>query len=372
MVDLLIKFWVQNYRRFWEKVELDFTDKKNYQFGKGCVRGDFLEKVVILGNNGSGKTSFGYALVDIVSMLTDLGIDVGQNNTDCFINGFGGSDVAKFHYEFSHRGSTITYEYGKSTPSTIVSETFYIDRDVVFRYDLRDMDGAVFNLGIVGVSDVKVGAPDGSRALLRTIGEKAELDRISPVRSVLEFARNSLYYMAMWKLDVHIGYIGAEDNIESYIVGNGLVDDLQRFLSDECGTDVTIGESGGRLVVRTEVKEIPFFQAVSRGTAILCRLYCWNKRSSDKEAIVFFDDFDDLFDHRTAERVMTRIIRNSQAQCIFVTHNIGLISSDSLRPDCCFILHGGSLRSLSSLTEKSIRRGHNLEKMLRDGEFNLG
>lgn len=369
---MLIRFWVRNYRRFGDRVELDFTDKKNYRFGKECVRGDLLEKVVIIGNNGAGKTSFGYALVDIVSTLTDLGNDVGQDDPDCFINGSDGTDRAVFHYEISHRGEVIAYEYAKTSPSRIVAESLSVGRGLVYRYDLEDPSASEFRLGVIGCDPVPDVRPDGSEALLRTIGRTVRLSGLSPARAVLDFARSAVYYMAMWKMDVHIGYMGEEDDVERYILDNGLLDELRGFLNDDCRVDIDVGVTDRRMVVRTGVKEIPFFRAVSRGTAILCRLYCWNRRSSEKDALIFFDDFDDLFDHRTAEVVMTRIIRNSRAQCVFVTHNVGIISSDSLRPDCCFILQDGRLRSLASLTDKSIRRGHNLEKMLRDGEFDRG
>ncbi|MBR4505000.1 MAG: AAA family ATPase [Candidatus Methanomethylophilaceae archaeon] len=114
---------------------------------------------------------------------------------------------------------------------------------------------------------------------------------------------------------------------------------------------------------------MPFRESVSRGTMILCRLFGWIKRCQDRDALIFFDDFDDMFHYRTAENAIKYIISRNKAQCIFVTHNTGLVSNDFLRPDCCFIMDQGSLSSLASLTDKDIRRGHNLGKMLREGEF---
>ena len=366
---MLLKFWVQGYRCFFERTEIDFTDKKNYRFGRECVRGDLLDKVVILGNNGSGKTSFGYALLDITSTLTGFNKDVGQCNPVCFINGSGKNDHAVFHYEFAYHGSTVIYEYGKRSCDVLKSESLSVDRHVIFDYDLDDMGSAVFDLGSLGSGRIPVPELDGSMPLLRLIGDSVRLDPSSPVASVLEFARNSIYYMAMWKVDVHIGFMDEEDDIERFIVENGLVEELMQFLGNECGSPVRLSARDGSLMVDAGSKEYPFLQIASRGTAILCRLFCWNRRSRDKGAIMFFDDFDDLFDHRTAENVMTHIIRSSQAQCVFVTHNTSLFSSDTLRPDCCFIMKDGVLRSIPSLTDKSIRKGHNLEKMLRDGEF---
>ena len=368
---MLIRFWVSNYRCFRDKAELDFTDKKNYWFGKECVRGDFLEKIVMLGNNGSGKTSFGYAILDIIGTVTGFSKDIGQNDPDCFINGYGDSDRATFHYEFYHRGMVIEYEYTKTSPDAIVRERLAVNCSTVFDYDLSDPDASLFRLESVGADRLDVSRINGSVSLVRMMSDVCRFDADSPVRVVADFAKHSVYYRAMWKLDEHIGVIDDEDDIEKYVVENNLVGDLTEFLRDRCHIDLSLACSGDRLVVRTSGKDLPFFSTVSRGTVLLCRLYCWNRRSSGMDALMFFDDFDDLFDYRTAEEVMTHIIRSSVAQCIFVTHNVGLISSDSLRPDCCFLIRDGGLRSLSSLTDKNIRRGNNLEKMMRDGQFYL-
>lgn len=366
---VLIRFWVSNYRCFGNKVGLDFTDKKNYRFGEECVRGDFLVNVVVLGNNGSGKTSFGYAISDIIGTLTGFEKDIGQMDESCFLNGSGDSDRAIFHYEFSHRGSIIEYEYSKTTPSRLSSERLLVDRHIIFDYDLSRPGVATFRLDVIGTSGVDTSGLDGSEALLRRICRCACLDRYSPAKVVMDFASHSIYYRAMWKLDEHIGIADEDDNLVRYVVDNGISEELSAFLRDSCDIHLDLQVSGGTLMVREGTKDLLFFSAVSRGTALLCRLYCWNRRSSDRDALMFFDDFDDLFDHRTAENVMAHIIRNSRAQCVFVTHNLALISSSHLRPDCCFVMSDGKLRSLASLTDKSIRRGHNLEKMFREGEF---
>ncbi len=108
---MLIRFWVEGYRCFAKRTALDFTDKKNYRFSEECVRGDFLDKLILMGSNGSGKTSLGYALVDIVSTVGGYSNDIGQRNEECFLNKDAGMDRATFHYELTRRGSVITLEY---------------------------------------------------------------------------------------------------------------------------------------------------------------------------------------------------------------------------------------------------------------------
>ena len=58
-------------------------------------------------------------------------------------------------------------------------------------------------------------------------------------------------------------------------------------------------------------------------------------------------------------------------QVIFTTHNSYLASNEISRPDCYFILDKGRLSSFADSTERELREGHNLEKLLRNGEFNV-
>ncbi|MCQ2078455.1 MAG: ATP-binding protein [archaeon] len=366
---MLLRFSVSNYRGFRESIGIDLTDKKNYQFGKECVRGDFLDKVIIVGANGAGKTNLGYAMVDIISTLTGYSRDIGQCDGECFVNGNGDSDHALFHYEFTYQGTYITYEYGKRSPEEIVSEKLIIDRVIIFDYSVDDLAHGNYHLERVDAAKIDINTLDGKKALLRRIIEETYQDRYSVIRAISDFASHTLYYRAMWKKDEHIGIIDEDDDLDRFILGNGYIGELTAFLRDVGAVENEIVGVDGRLMIRTAHRDIPFDKAASRGTMILCRLYCWIKRCIDKDALIFFDDFDDMFHYRPAERAIRNIISSNRAICIFVTHNTGLISNDFLRPDCCFILEDGRISSLASRTDKDLRRGHNLEKMLREGEF---
>lgn len=50
--------------------------------------------------------------------------------------------------------------------------------------------------------------------------------------------------------------------------------------------------------------------------------------------------------------------------------NTDLMSNDLLRPDCYFLLHDNKITTLSKLTDKEIRKAHNLQKMYKVGVFN--
>ncbi len=363
---MLIRFWVEGYRCFGGRAELDLTDSKNYRFGKECLRGDLLDKIVVLGNNNSGKTSFGYAITDIVSTVGGFSKDIGQRNEGCFLNKDLPVDRATFHYELSRRGSVVVYEYSKTSPDTVVSESLRIDRRTVFEYDLSGDSEPSFDLSLLGIPEIP--EPDGTSVIL-SMSRSRKIDPDSPAGVVLEFATHTLYYMAMWKHDVHIGMMDGDDDAERFVAENGLTDGFRSFLKDVCSIDLDLRAEKGRLLVCKRNGDVPFADSVSRGTMIACRLYAWTVRCRDREALIYFDDFDDMFHYKTAENAIRTIISRSSSQCIFVTHNTGLVSNDFLRPDCCFIMGCGGPRSLASLSDKDIRRGHNLEKMLREGAF---
>ncbi len=365
---MLVRFWVEGYRCFSERTEIDLTDKKNYRFGKECVRGDFLDKMVVLGENNVGKTSFGYAITDIITTAGGFKKDIGQMDPVCFLNKDVDTDKATFHYELTQRGSVITYEYSKTDADHLVSESLTIDRQLVYRYDLNSDSEPFFKKDLMRYPEIPV--PDGSRSIILALSERYAIDPDSPVGVVSYFAKHSLYYMAMWKMDVHIGVMDFHDQVCSYLINNDLVSKFENFFRDVSGSDLRLTVEDGTLMVVRGSGKIPFTKSVSRGTMILCRLFCWIMRCKDKDALIYFDDFDDMFHYRTAENAIKAIIAEKRSQCIFVTHNTGLVSNEFLRPDCCFIMEQGQLRSFASLTDKDIRRGHNLEKMLREGEFN--
>lgn len=366
---MLLRFSVSGYRGFDGPIEIDFTDKKNYQFGKDCVRGEVLDKIVIVGGNGVGKTNFGYALVDIITTVTGFTRDIGQMDARCFLNGYSRDGRAEFCYEFINRGSRIEYSYSKDSPASILSERLVVDRSTLFDYSVSDPASGTYDLDRLGLTTDDIIGVDGSASLIRICSERRRSSNDPSVEAVWRFARQALYYRAMWKKDEHIGLMDTDDDVEGYIIGNGYLGEFLDFLKDvglDCGD---IRSSGRELVIRTGEKDIPFADAASRGTMLMCRLFCWIKRCRDSEALIFFDDFDDMFHFATARAAIMKIISSNRSQCVFVTHNSGLITNDFLRPDCCFILESGKLSSLASRTEKDIRKGHNLEKMLRDGVF---
>lgn len=356
---LLTRFWVEGYRGFDRRLEIDFTDKKNYGFGTECINGDVLDKIVVLGGNGSGKTNLGYALCDLIDTLTDKGHDMGQYSEALFLNADSPHDRAVFHYEFMSGGTRIEYEYAKTSVRRIVSERLRIGRKLILDYG----NGSPPHLRGIDRSRL-----DGSVSAV-ILARDCDPEYREQISALIGYADHMLYYRSVWKIDGHSGLATEQETVDRYIVNHGLAEDVTRFLRDVAEEDLQLTVHDGELYIRSAQRDLPFKEAASRGTSILCQFYCWSNVSKDSDSLLFFDDFDCMYHFRIAERLMRSIISRTRAQCVFVTHGTGLVSNDLIRPDCCFLLNNGSMRSLASLTTKSIRKANNIEKMLREGEF---
>ena len=115
---------------------------------------------------------------------------------------------------------------------------------------------------------------------------------------------------------------------------------------------------------------LPFEQIASSGTRALELLFYWSKRFNEV-SFLFMDEFDAFYHFALAENVIKYIVNLDNVQTIFTTHNPELASNEILRPDCYYTLRNGKLTSFADSTERELREGHNLGKMLRNGEFNV-
>ena len=68
---MLKYFEVKNYKGFKNGLSIDFSNHRDYTFHKDFIKNNIVNKGLIYGKNGSGKSNFGLALFDIVYHLTD-------------------------------------------------------------------------------------------------------------------------------------------------------------------------------------------------------------------------------------------------------------------------------------------------------------
>ena len=62
---MLKRFEVENYKKFKDKITVDFAKVGGYQFSMECITNNLIGKMLIYGRNATGKTNLGRAIMDI-------------------------------------------------------------------------------------------------------------------------------------------------------------------------------------------------------------------------------------------------------------------------------------------------------------------
>ena len=368
---MLKRFAVENYREFRDRVEMDLSKVRNYTFHSEYVRDGLVNKCMMVGRNGCGKTNFGLALFDIVSVLTDFQTETKQKDAFGFLNGDSDIPYATFTYVFRHGSDDIGYEYRKTAPDVIVYERMTVNGAQVF---VRDGPHADYSgLGEYRAGDLRVDIGDGALSVLRFVANSTSQPAGSPISAVMDFVKGMLYVRSTQEGNRYIGITRGSEALQDYIVGNGLTEDFRRTLREMADLDVDLGVTDApgtprRLVMRTRNKMLDFDGSASNGTRLLMLHYYWMRHLEDV-TFLYLDEFDAYYHFELAENVMRRLSDDQGFQCVFTSHNTTLVSNRILRPDCYMVLDSRGITSLPDLTDREIREGHNLEKLLRGGEF---
>lgn len=372
---MLLQFTVDNYRGFDAPVTIDFTKTHDYKFNQKCVKNGLLNNVIIYGKNGSGKSNLGFALFDIVGLLTDKNVAHQQFDDGCFLNADSGRREAYFEYVFRKDDSKITYRYKKTAPKTLSFEELFIDNEKIYSINFLDNKSELLHLEKLDAPNLNLEYFEGNFPLLRHIANNT----IQKEGSVVKFLMNFVSHMLWFRSLQNNGYIGLKtgsDDLDSWIIEHNLIKEFETFLKDIAGIKTNLqaavvqtGQIPVKLLIdRHKTNPLLFSNIRSSGTNALQLLFYWSKSFNDV-SFLFMDEFDAFYHFELSRNVIKYVSSFSNMQTVFTTHNSYLASNELLRPDCYFILENGNLKSFADRTDRELREGHNLEKMLRNGEF---
>lgn len=372
---MLVKFTVENYRGFSKPIELDFSETHDYKFNNQCIRNGLLTKAVIYGPNSSGKTNLGLALFDIVGLLTDKSSITSENsNPGTYINADSGNRDAVFTYIFKKNSDLIKYSYRKSSMFQIAYEELYINNVKVYSYDFISRKKEFEKMSIINAESLNFEYFENNFAILRYVANNTIQAEDSYVKFIMNFVSNMLWFRCLQTN----GFIGLTNEVvilEEWIAQNNLAKEFQAFLKKlaNIDTDLEVAQINApnptkMLIEKHKTAGFIFSDVASSGTKALELLFYWSKRFKDV-SFLFLDEFDAYYHFNLAKNVIRLISKYDDMQAVFTTHNSALASNELLRPDCYFVLNNNKLTSFVDSTERELREGHNLEKMLRNGEF---
>jgi AAA15 family ATPase/GTPase len=365
---LITKFSVKNFKLFQEECVFDFSRIRDYSFHKEFIKNGIVNKALVYGYNGSGKSSIGFALMDINNHLTDKTKSPFYYQN--FLNANSIDKLASFSYTFlDDSGRDIVYSYTKDAGAALHNETIYVNKALMFEYNY-ETDRVINNFP--ETSQIVFGNRTKNLSAVKFMRNNTQnLPKDSPVEEIVDFAENMLWFRSVRENE----YMGKLDNGElltDYIIGNNLVPDFQQFLHD-CGLDysldVMVVPGGKVLVIKFAQRELEFFSTVSTGTLSLVLFYYWTRRCQKQLKFLFLDEFDAFYHDKLSKLILSKINQDSSFQSVLTTHNSYLADNTLMRPDCYFIMKNGKITSFADSTNKVIREGNSLENMYLSGAF---
>ena len=341
---MLIKFSVSNYGGFNDKVCFDLVSKHDYRFNKECIVDGVVSKAIVYGKNSSGKSNLGKALFDIVGLLFDT-------NEDIVLNADSNQEYACFEYVFKKEDKEIRFLYKKNECSKLIYEELVINDLLVYSYNYVNKEECFENLGLINADSLNLDYLDENLSLFRYIVNNTKQTKDSLVRYVMNFVSNMKI-----------------DDVYSWIVENNLGKEFSLFLRDEFDIDRELIVVDNLYLVEKHKNSYLKFLDVEPDSIKSLALFFYLKHK--EVSLLFIDDLGANYDYELGKKVVLFIKRQKDIQFICASNNTGLVSNELLRPDCYFVLNNGELRSFADCTNRELREGHNLEKMLRSEEFN--
>lgn len=369
---MLKRFEVENFKGFKKRIILDLSARE-YGFNKNLIVDNIVNKAIIYGKNGVGKSCLGIALFDIIYHLTDKErmpakylINYLNLESDC--------DFATFVYHFQFDDDVVLYEYGKADPNSLVYEKLWINQELVIDYNYSDPSIRFIKKQMIG--DLNVDLIDNKLSIIKYIYRNTPTNTSVPLTKMMQFVDNMLWYRSLSDGNTYCGFSVGGATLVEKLYESGKVKDFERFLAEN-GLDYHLKfvNYNGRIhelmaTFDNNKKMAPFVSLASTGTMALFLFYIWSISSFDKISFLFIDEFDAFFHFESAESIVVQLNKARSFQTVLTSHNTYLMQNKLTRPDCCYIMTKERITNLFDSTDKEIREAHNLEKMYINGAFN--
>lgn len=370
---MLKRFSVKNFKNFKDNIVFEMDHPANYEFNSEIVKNGCITKGIVYGINGSGKSNLALAIFDIILHLTDKerALDKYQN----YSNLYSENKEVDFEYSFVFDGIDVNYRYSKTAPLSLIYETVQINGEDVLHYDFREKTG--FSK-LVGTESLQLTAPSTSGAdqlsRVKFVKSNALLQDNAVNRAFSSFVSFVDSMLMFYSLTAN-RYQGFDVGSESYtrgIINAGKIKEFEQFLREQ-GVDyelISLDMNGqSELFCKFPHANVPFFTIASTGTISLALFYYWYIKM-EHASFVFIDEYDAFYHFELSQEIVRLIKKLENTQIILSTHNTDLLSNDLLRPDAFYLLNDNCIRSFDKISDKELRKAHNIQKMYKAGVFN--
>ena len=366
---MLKRFEVENYKGFKDRIVFDLTARE-YEFNKNLAVDGIVNKVLIYGKNGIGKSNIGTALFDIVLHLTDKERFLPKYLSN-YLNLDSQKKYAEFKYVFQFGDDLVIYEYKKENPFSLIEEKLTINDKEVIYFDYFNKEKNQIDAELKG--DLKIELVDNRLSVIKYICRNTPISKDSPLYKMFSFVDNMLWYRGLSDGNTYCGFTNGVSDLVEKLYEYGKKDELEKFLKEnDLNYELYWDSRNGRHDLRAKFSSndsASFFEIASTGTLALLLFFIWSITSFNKISLLFIDEFDAFFHYEASANIIKQLNKNKNFQTILTTHNTNLMRNELTRPDCCFIMTSNKITNLCNSTPKEIREAHNLEKMYINGVF---
>lgn len=369
---MLTKIEITNFKSFNEKFTFDLTKTSSFKFNDECVKNGIVNKALIYGHNGCGKSNLGFAIFDLVSHLTDKNKEPHYYKN--YLNGNSNKDISTFKFEFKFGMDIVVYSYTKKNYETLISEKIIINKEEFASIDRTKSSKFVVNA--TGTESLINDVGNSQISIISYISKNSILEENIINNTFNKFKKfvNGMLYFRSLDDRCYMGFEQGSSNIIADIIDRGNIKDFEVFLNEvgiKCQLEVKENSLEKELLFIFKNKKIRFQEIASSGTMSLTLFYFWYQRlkTNDGVSFLFIDEFDAFYHHYLSRTIIKRLKEVINTQIILTTHNTSIISNELLRPDCYFLMKEESIKPLTQCTERELREGHNIEKMFKAGSF---
>lgn len=374
---MLKRFEVENFRGFQTRLALDLKAGR-YDFNPEVESHGLVKNAIVYGPNGIGKSALGLALFDMILHLTDKN-PFAAHQILPYRNLNRASDDVAFKYVFCFDDDELVYEYRKSDPVCLRWERLDVNGERLLECDYAKPKKPYVKRGLVGNLNTQL--PDDKLSLIKYIYRNTPTNTVPPITKLVRFGENMLWYRCLSNGNEFAGHESVPALLSDMLRRNGKLNEFVKFLS-KFGLSYELGfeQVNNQDVLYAYFKngqKAPFESVASTGTKALYLFYCWSVSAFSNMSLLFIDEFDAFLHYEASDALVKLLNGQPHFQTILTTHNTSLLSNALSRPDCSFIMsrekgkrsESIKIANLANLTEREIRKVHNLEKMYRAGAF---
>lgn len=378
---MLKKFSVNNFKGFEDKITLDLSDVRNYEFNNEAInpKEKIVKMALVYGPNGIGKSNLCLAIFDIVSNLTDNRVSPAYYESNYTNGNTELTELTEFDYLLQFNEIQIRYSYGKSSFRKIQHESLSIDNKTVLQYDKRKSK-TDYLLDVGGTESLNIDLEKIDISLVKYVKANSVFtDTVNNLilKQFFSFVERMLEF---WTLD-RKDFQGFEPitnngrNIGRDIIDQKKVEEFKQFLGRIGVENTIVAEKGPDgefdLYYKYKNRKVDFLNNCSSGIRALTLFFFWLQRiqnSDNPASLVCIDEFDAFYNYSISAEII-RLLMKVRCQVIITTHNTTLMTNELLRPDCFFVMSQKGIAPFPLLTDKELRQAHNLEKMYKAGVF---